>query len=322
MKNLKDCRVLVAATSFGRYDARMRTELEAAVGEVIYNATGKPMTSDELVRALPGLDGIIAGLDYLDRPAIESADQLRVIARYGVGLDRVDLDAARQKGIVVTYTPGANSSSVAELTLGVMLALARHIYEAASCTCRGEWPRVTGFSLEGKTVGLVGFGAIGRHVAKLLSGFGCRVIATDVYFDAKAGAELNVQQVDLPTLLKEADIVSLHTPALPETNQMVNDDFLAQMKPGALLVNTARGELIDEAALLRALQSGRLGGAALDAFSEEPPCKDNPLLQQKNLILTPHIGAHTDGAANAMGWGALHDCLAVLRGEEPQHRVA
>jgi D-3-phosphoglycerate dehydrogenase len=322
MKNLKDCRVLVAASSFGRYDANMRSQLEAAVGEVIYNATGKPMTSDELVKALPGLDGIIAGLDYLDRPAIEAADQLSVISRYGVGLDRVDLEAAREKGIVVTYTPGANSASVAELTVGVMIALARHIYEAAVSTCRGEWPRVTGFTLEGKTVGLVGFGAIGKHVAKLLEGFGSRVIATDVYFDAETAAELNVERVELTALLKEADIVSLHTPALPETAGMVNDNFLAQMKPGALLVNTARGELIDEAALLRALQSGHLGGAALDAFSEEPPSKDNPLLQQKNLILTPHIGAHTDGAANAMGWGALHDCLAVLRGEEPQHRVA
>jgi phosphoglycerate dehydrogenase-like enzyme len=321
MKPLQECHVLVTPTSYGQHDERLRHDLEAQVGWVTYNPTGKPLTSAQLAELLPGVDGYIAGLDVIDATALAAADALRVIARYGVGVDNVDLEAARAYGIAVTNTPGANARSVAELAVEMILLLARPVLQAAAETRTGGWPRLPGLSLEGKTVGLIGFGAIGRQAARLLGGFDCRVLAVDPFADTGAAAALNVEMVDLDRLLSESDFVSLHVPVLPETRGLVDAVFLARMKPGASLVNTSRGELVDETALYEALESGRLRGAALDAFAVEPPGAANPLLALPNVIPTPHMGAHTDGATTAMGRMALADCLAVLRGEEPLHRV-
>jgi D-3-phosphoglycerate dehydrogenase len=322
MSDLRSCRVLVTPTSYAKDDPRLRTELEAAVGEVIYNPTGRPLSGVELADLLPGCHGYIAGLDRVDRTALGAADRLRVIARYGAGLDRVDLEAAREKGIVVTNTPGANSISVAELAVGLMLALARMIPQADAATKAGEWPRLAGVSLEGKVVGLLGLGSIGKQVARRLAGFDCQVLAYDPVADEAFAREQGVTLLAREEVVRRADFLSLHVPVLPETRGMVDQTFLSHMQPGAFLINTARGELIDEAALLAALQSGHLRGAALDAFAQEPPGADNPLFALPQVIATPHTGAHTDGATNAMGWGALRDCLAVLRGQEPAHRVA
>ncbi len=319
--DLKSCRVLVTPTSYGRSDPRLRAELEAAVGEVIYNTTGRPLTSEELRVLLPGCDGYIAGLDVIDRAALEAADRLKIIARYGVGVDNVDLTAAAEKSIVVTNTPLANASSVAELTIGLMLALARSLPALVMQTKAGQWPRTTGLTLEGKTIGLIGLGAIGKQVALRLRCFGCRIVAYDPAADAAFAAAHGVALGSLDEVLRQADFLSLHVPLTPETRGMVNAGFLARMKPGAFLINTARGEIVDEAALLEALQNGHLRGVALDVFSRQPPDPHHPLLALPQVIATPHCGAHTDGALNAMGWGALRDCLAVLRGEEPAHRV-
>ncbi len=319
--DLKSCRVLVTPTSYGRSDPQLRTELEAAVGEVIYNTAERPLTSEELRALLPGCDGYIAGLDTIDRAALEAADRLKVIARYGVGVDNVDLAAAAEKSIVVTNTPLANAVSVAELTVAFILALARSLPMLAAQTRAGEWPRLMGISLEGKTVGLIGLGAIGKQVALRLRCFGCTILAHDPAADATFAAAHGVELCPLNEVLRRADFLSLHLPLTPETRGMVNAALLAQMKPGAFLINTARGEIVDEAALLEALQSGRLRGAALDVFGKQPADRDNPLLALPQVIATPHCGAHTDSALNAMGWGALHDCLAVLRGEQPAHRV-
>lgn len=319
--DLKKCRVLVTSTSYGKNDPKLKTELESLVREVIYNPTGKPLSSADVKRLLPGVDGYIAGLDVIDRGALESAGCLKVIARYGVGVDSVDLQAAKEKGIVVTNTPGANSVSVAELALGLMLMLARQLSEAVAASRRGQFPRLSGVSLEGKTIGIIGLGAIGKQVALRLAGFNCRVMAHEPYPDRAFAEEQHVHLVGLDNLLSNADFVSLHLPLMPETRGMVNADFLAKMKKGAYLINTARGELVDEAALLEALKSGQLKGAALDAFAEEPPKPDHPLLALQQVIATPHLGAQADGATNAMGWMALEDCLRVLRGDEPLHRV-
>ena len=318
---LKNYRLLVTPTSYGKNDLRLKAELEGLVGEVIYNPTGKPLSSVEVRGLLPGVDGYIAGLDTIDRAALAGADRLKVIARYGVGVDAVDLNACREKGIIVTNTPGANSASVAELTLALILSLARQIPEAVAATRQGSFPRLAGISLKGKTVGLVGLGAIGKQVARRLAGFDCRILAYDPYPDKAFASQQDIQVITLTELLADSDFVSLHLPLLPETRQLVNDQFLSQMKPGAYLINTARGELVDEAALLRGLQNGRLRGVALDVFAKEPPDPDHPLLKLKQVIAVPHLGAQTDGATNAMGWMAFHDCLAVLRGEEPKFRV-
>ena len=320
--NLKDCRLLVTPTSYGKNDARLKTELEAQVGEVIYNPTGKPLTSTEVAKLLPGIDGYIAGLDGIDANALQAADRLKVIARYGVGVDNVDLAAAREKGIVVTNTPGANSVSVAELALGLMLALARQIPEAVEAVHQGKWPRYSGVSLEGKTIGILGLGAIGKQLARRLAGFDCRIVAFDPFADAAFAKDNHIELATMDEVIEQADFVSLHLPLLPETRGMVNDTFLSKMKKGSFLINTSRGEVVDEDALLRALQSGHLKGAGLDAFAVEPPDPKNPLLALPQVIATPHLGAQTDGATSNMGWFAMRDCLAVLKNEKPTFRVA
>lgn len=321
MKPLNECHILVTPTSFGRNDARLRSEVQEKAGKVTFNTTGKPLSSRQLQDLLPDVDGYIAGLDTIDAGALQVASQLRVIARYGVGLDNVDLAAAEAGGITVTNTPGANAKSVAELTIVLILLLARPVLRAVAETRRGEWPRTSGLTLEGKTVGLIGLGAIGKQVARRLAGFDCRILGHDVVIDEEFAAAYSVQMVERYDLLQSSHFVSLHVPLLPDTRRMVNDDFLSTMKEGAYLVNTARGELVDEDALHRALVSGSLKGAALDAFNAEPPEAGNRLLQLPQVIPTPHMGSHTDGATNNMGRMALDECLAVLRGEEPQYRV-
>lgn len=319
--DLKNCRLLVTPTSYGLSDLRLKAELECQVGEVIYNPTDRPLTSSEVGQLLPGVEGYIAGVDTIDRAALKCADRLMVISRYGVGVDRIDLVTCREKGIIVTNTPGANSASVAELTLALILSLARHITDAVIATRQGTFPRLVGISLVDKTIGLLGLGAIGKQVARRLIGFDCRILAYDPNPDYVFAHQNSIQISPLDVLLHDSDFVGLHLPLLPETHGLVNEQFISQMKPGAYLVNTARGELVDETSLLRALQSGRLSGAALDVFTKEPPDPDNPLLTMKQVIALPHLGAQTDGAINAMGWMALNDCLLVLRGKEPKFRV-
>jgi D-3-phosphoglycerate dehydrogenase / 2-oxoglutarate reductase len=320
-RDLKQFRVLVTPTTFGLYDKRLCQELEAAVGEVIYNQRGRPLASIELQELLPGCDGFIAGLDKVDGTALESADRLKVIARYGVGVDNVDLEAAARKKIVVTNTPHANAVSVAELTIGLLLSLARSIPEAAESVREGKWPRLHGRVLEGKVIGLIGFGSVGKAVARRLQPWQLTILACDPFGDKATAQSLDVRLVEMEELIHEADFVSLHTPLLAETRRMVNADFLSRMKRGACLINTARGELVDESALLEALDSGQLGGAALDVYEHEPPAAESPLRRHPRLIATPHCGAHTDGAADGMGRQSLRDCIAVLRGENPLHPV-
>jgi phosphoglycerate dehydrogenase-like enzyme len=236
-------------------------------------------------------------------------------------VDKIDLEAARAQGIVVTNTPGANSVSVAELALGLMLALARQIPQADAAARRGEFPRLNGVSLEGKMIGILGMGAIGKHLVKRLAGFDCRILAYDPYPDAAFAQAHQVELSAMSEVVAAADFLSLHMPLTPETRCLVNGDFLARMKKGSFLINTARGEVIDEEALVAALQSGQLRGAGLDAFVDEPPSLNHPLLMLPNVIATPHLGAQTDGATDHMGWWSLNDCLAVLRGEPPLYRV-
>jgi phosphoglycerate dehydrogenase-like enzyme len=321
MKHLDKCKVLVTATSYATQDELLRTKLEEEVGQVVYNTTGKPLSSSQLQELLPDVDGMIAGLDEIDAAALASAHNLKVVARYGVGYNNVDLEAARLHQVIVTNTPGANAKSVAELTVTLILNLLRPVIPAVKKTKAGEWPRFKGISLQGKTVGLVGCGAIGKETARKLAGFDCQILAYDIYEDKTFASQQGVRYVSLAKLLSESDIISLHLPGVPETAGLVDKEFLNQMKPGSYLVNTARGELLDENALLEALGTGHVRGAALDVFQREPPGADNPLLELEQVIVTPHMGAHSDSATNAMGWMALEECLAVLQGKTPKYRI-
>jgi D-3-phosphoglycerate dehydrogenase len=321
LKELRDCRILITATSFGKQDPSLKEALQAAVGQVVYNPNPRPLKASELIEMVAEFDGIIAGLDEFNADVLRAAQRLRVLARYGVGVDRVDLFEAQLRGIIVTNTPGANSTAVAELTIAFILALARHLTYSDAATHRGEWPRLNGLGLRGKVVGLVGLGGIGREVSLRLKAFGCRVLAADPYVTSESAEQVCAELTPLENLLHQSDFVSLHAQVTPATRGMVDDAFLSKMKPGAFLVNTARGELIEENALRSALEKGALQGAALDCFCQEPPDAGNHLLQLPQVIATPHMGAHTDEAINQMGWMALNDCLAVLRGETPRYSV-
>ncbi len=266
MKALSECHVLVTPTSYGRNDPALITELEKRAGKVTYNSSGKPLSSAQLAELLPGVDGYIAGLDVIDAAALAAADQLQVIARYGVGVSNVDLAAAQEKGIVVTNTPGANAKSVAELTMGLILNLVRPIIDAAAQTRQGGWPRTKGHSLVDKRIGLIGLGAIGKEVARRLAGFDCHILAYDVIIDEAFAAAHDIEIVAIEELLQQADIVSLHLPVLPQTIGMVNSEFLRQMKRGAYLINTSRGELVDEEALYSGAGRGSTGRRGLRCF--------------------------------------------------------
>ena len=321
MKELKDCRILVTANSYGKFTTALKTDLEQQVKQVIYNKTGKPLSSQQVAEMLPRMDGYIAGLDQIDRQALAAADNLKIIARYGVGIDKVDLAAAKEKGIIVSNTPGANSASVAELALTMILMLARQIPTAVQAIKNGGWPRLPGLSLEEKTIGIIGLGAIGKHLARRLAAFGCELIAYDPFADELFAQNHDVSLVPIDQLISNADFVSLHVPVLPETLGMVNDEFIQSMKKDSFLINTSRGELVDENALLKGLNSGHIRGAGLDAFTQEPPDVGNPLLSMPQVICTPHLGAQTDGATNNMGRMALEECLRVLSGEKPLYQV-
>jgi D-3-phosphoglycerate dehydrogenase len=268
-----------------------------------------PLTADELREKIPGYDALILGLDGCDNSVIKAADKLKVISRNGAGYDRVDIEAASRKNIVVTYAPGTNTLGVAELTMGLMYALARDIPNVATNAKQGQWQRSGGWELSGKTLGLIGLGAIGREVAKRALANDMRVIAHDPY----AKAYSSVQLLSLDDVLQQADILSLHTALTPETRYLINAERLAHMKNGAHLINTARGGLVDETALYDALKHSNLAGAAMDAFEQEPP-EGNPLLELPNFIATPHIGANTKESVARANLQAAKNVLDILQG--------
>jgi D-3-phosphoglycerate dehydrogenase len=266
---------------------------------------------------IAGFDGVILGLDHCDASVIAKADRLRVISRYGAGVDAVDLEAAARKGIAVTNTPGANRNGVAELTIGLLFSLARNIPTVASGARDGIWKRDTGWELAGKTIGVIGLGAIGRSVAQLAIGLGMTVIGYDPFW---AGELAGIHVVGLAEVIANADVITLHCALTPETTNLINESAIRQMKPKAYLINTARGELVDETAALEALQSGQLGGMAVDVLRDDPP-KDNPLLKLDNFIYTPHIGATTRESVSRMAMQSAKNLVAVLCGEPCEYIV-
>jgi D-3-phosphoglycerate dehydrogenase / 2-oxoglutarate reductase len=320
MKQVSEAVVLVTARSFARGFPEIREELERQVGEVRYRPTDK-LAEGQLLEEVASVNGWIAGLELIDRPLIAGAPHLRVIARYGVGTENVDIPAATEHGIVVTNTPGANCASVAELTIGFLFILARRIVEADRAVRGGLWPRIDGRGVRGARVGLVGMGAIGKEVAVRALALGCRVAAFDPCMDESFAATHGVESVALGELLATSDFVSLHAPSTPETRQLVGGVFLKSMKPGSFLINTARGDLVDERALADAIRSGHIAGAALDTLCSEPPEQAAALLRMDNVVVTPHMGAHSEDAVAGMSRMAMEDCLAVLRGEMPRFPV-
>ncbi|MBX6314095.1 MAG: phosphoglycerate dehydrogenase [Isosphaeraceae bacterium] len=251
---------------------------------------GATLTREQISAALPAADAMIAGGEPLTADMMDLAPNLRVIARTGVGYDAIDLAAATARKIAVTITPGTNQGSVAEQTFALILALTRRITINDRAIRAGVWDRTMPLPLRGQTLGLVGLGRIGRAVASRARAFEMRVVAYDPISDPAFDAQYGLLRVELPELLAQADIVSLHLPLTPATRGLFNRETFARMKPGAILINTGRGGLVVEHDLYESLVSGHLAGAGLDVTDPEPPRPDNPLISLPNVVISPHIG--------------------------------
>jgi phosphoglycerate dehydrogenase-like enzyme len=236
-----------------------------------------------------------------------------------VGYDAIDVTAATRYGVAVTTTPGANDRTVADFAMTLILALARRLLDADRAVREGRWLRPPAVDLQGKTVGIVGMGAIGKHVARRAHGFECRLLAYDVVQDLEYAERYGVRYVPLEELLREADFVTLHAPLLASTQHLIGEPQLRMMKPSASLVNTARGPLVDEAALLRALREGWIASAGLDVFEEEPLPANHPLLELPNTIVSAHVAGISRESIQAMSRFACADVVAVLEGRQPRH---
>lgn len=295
--------VAVTSRSFSRHPV-LRAELLERFERVTFNDEGRTLAGPELVRFLRGHAKAITALERIDEAVLSELPELKVIGKVGAGLDMLDLEAMARRGVLLGWEGGTNKRSVSELALALMLASLRRLVPANASLRAGEWKQAKGRTLSGRVVGLVGLGHVGRDLAVLLVPFGCRLLGFDVRVDEAFCREHRVEAAELDRLLGEADIVSLHVPLSPATRGLLNGERLARMKPDALLINTARGGLVDEAALKAALKAGRLGGAAFDVFAEEPP-SDPELLALPNFLATPHIGGSTEEAILAMGRAAI-----------------
>jgi D-3-phosphoglycerate dehydrogenase len=306
-------KILVTPTSLcSRRDHPALDDLRAVADELIFSDAGRPLTEDELVELLPGVDAVIAGLDAFSARALEAADALKVIARYGVGTDGIDLAAAAAHGIAVARTPGANALAVAELTIGLVFAVARGIPALDHGVRAGEWPRSTGVELTGRTFGVVGFGAIGRLVAERARGVGMEVVAYDPMLAPADFVAMGVTGLDLDDLCRRSDVVSLHVPLVDDTRHLLDATRIRMLPRDAIVINTARGGLVDEEAARAALDDGHLFGVGVDVYETEPP-QASPLVGHPRVVSTPHSGAHTVEAVDRTARRAVAEALAVLR---------
>jgi phosphoglycerate dehydrogenase-like enzyme len=271
---------------------------------VRFNDEGVALGGEELIEFARGRGRLITALERIDETFLAAVPELRVISKYGVGLDMIDLEAMRRHGVRLGWTGGVNRRAVAELALAFMIALLRELPQVDREVSTGTWHNRTGRQLSGRVVGLIGCGNIGKDVTPLLRAFSCTVLAHDILDFPEFYAAHQVEAVGLDDLLRRADIVSLHVPLDDSTRGMLSAERLALMRPGALLVNTARGGLVDEAALKEMLKDGRLAGAACDVFATEPP-DDAELLGLANFLATPHIGGSSEEAILAMGRAAI-----------------
>jgi D-3-phosphoglycerate dehydrogenase len=289
-----------------------------AVDGLTVTAPGQ-MTRAELLGAVGAADAlVIRSASKIDAEVLAAAPKLHLIARAGVGVDNVDLEEATRRGIVVVNTPDGNTISTAEHTFGLMLALARHIPQAHQSLSEGKWERKVfmGVELRGKTLGIVGFGRIGRAVAKRALAFEMQVIAYDPYIPADIAADLGVELVDLESIYRRSDFITLHTLLTDETREMINRDSIALMKPSVRIIDAARGALVNEADLAEAIRAGRVAGAALDVFPQEPPPPDDPLIGLPGVIHTPHLAASTEDAQIVVAVEAAQLVVdALLKGD-------
>ncbi len=310
-------RILLTTTSFQDIPGPHHEMLESQGYEII-RARG-PLTEAEMLDLVGDIDAFLCGDDAITQAVIDKAlPRLQLISKYGIGLDKIDVDYATEKGIPITFCPGVNHTTVAEHTFCLLLAIVRNLIDEANHTRAGEWTRMTGNEIMGKTIGIVGLGRIGREVAIRAKAFGMPVVAFDIYWPEEFANELGVKRAEtMEEVLHDSDVVSLHTNLTDETREMINADRLSKMKDGVLLLNCARGELVNTQDVIDGLNSGKIGGYGADVIDVEPPPADHPLLTAPNCIITPHIGSRTHESVQRQAGMAVENLNRALRGEAP-----
>lgn len=306
-------KVLVTTVPFATQNNLPLEMLRDAGAEVLINPLGRRLTSLELADLIPDVDIVIAGTEPINAMVLERANRLKLISRVGIGLDSVDLQAARQKGISVCYTPDAPAPAVAELTIGLMLNLLRGIHTSNDELHSGNWVRHFGRRIPDVTIGVIGVGRIGGRVIRRLTSFGSpRVLINDVRRDQQITDAIKLEWVDKETIFREADVITLHVPLTRATRNLVDERELSMMKEDALLINAARGGVVNEQALFNALQANKIGGAAVDVFEQEP--YEGPLSTLPNCILTAHMGSMSTDCRVKMEIDATEDAVRFLGG--------
>ena len=297
-------KVVVSAVAFSKNKELVQALLNHFPDAVI-NYNGKRYVNEELVEYYKEADAIITGLEKIDDELLSKLPKLKLIAKYGVGLDNIDLEACKNRNVKIGWTGGVNKHSVAELALGFMLMLSRNLFTTANQLKSGTWNKSGGFSLSSRTIGIIGIGHIGRELVQMLKPFNCRILMNDIIDLSDYAHTNNVELVTKEYLFQNSDIISVHTPLNASTKDMINKETILHMKQSVFLINTARGGIINETDLKWALASNKIGGAALDVFNVEPP-EDPELMNYPNLIATPHIAGNSYEAVIAMGMAAIN----------------
>jgi len=300
-------KVVVTPPAFYKSES-LKSKLSSLFPNTVYNQNANYLSGEELIGFLKDADAAIIGRDLVTQDTLNALPQLKMISKYGVGFDNLDLNSIKQRGIELAFTTGINKRSVAELTLSFMVGLCHNIFISAERMKRGEWIREGGQNLSGKTIGIIGCGNVGKEVTKLLKPFGCKILINDIEDRSEFCREQSAMESSFELLIKESDIVSLHVPLTNLTRDMINKNILKDMKANAFLVNTSRGPVVNSSHLHRALVSKQILGAALDVFCSEPP-DDIEFLQLPQLMVTPHIGGNTVEAVEAMGQAAIDNLL-------------
>lgn len=314
-------KILITARHFSEFSPEQMNFLVSNGYEVEENTTSGAYTYDLLIEKVKDVYAVFAGLERWDDSVFKAAQNLKLVCRAGVGYDNIDLESAKKHGVIVANTAGSNSQSVAEHALSLMLSLKRHLPRYDHRMKQGRWIREISTEISGQTVGLIGVGRIGTALSSMLKGFNVQLLGFDAYTDNNRLCALGIVPVSFEYLVRSSDIISLHVPETPETRHMINKETLAMMKKSVLLVNTARGGLVNEKDLYDALVQKTIAGAALDVFKIEPVQENNLFLSLENVIVTPHISAYTREAFI----NAAKDCISALQhieaGLEPENRI-
>ena len=314
-------RILLTTTSFQDTPGPHHDAL-AATGWEVVSARG-PLSEADTLAAVGEVDGYICGDDAITRRVLEKArPRLKVLSKYGIGVDKIDIAACTEFGIPLLFTPGVNHTTVAEHAFLLLLALEKNLLFHCDSTRTGGWKRRTGHELLGKTIGIVGLGRIGKEVAIRARAFGMDPLGYDVYWDEAFAAAHGVRRAaTLEELFAASDYISLHTNLTPETRDLVRADSIARMKPGAIVINCARGEIVNTADMAAALASGRLGGYGTDVLDVEPPPADHPLLKLPTCVVTPHVGSRTYESVQRQAMAAVTNLIRAMHGEPPLAQV-